>query len=177
MKRKLVRSLSLSLIFLVVSTANIFPSSLHRFHASLTRMDYNSKKQVLEITIQLFIHDLVPVLEKHNKVGIDLEKTAGIDKIILDYLNKNFVLKTKSGETKQLEWVGKELEVDSAYIHAVIPLPEGLEGSSLQNTIFFETFKEQTNRVNVHNDRQSAALIYITGDNSKEISFQQSKEN
>ncbi len=157
-------------------TANIFPVGLHRYHASLTRMDYNSEKKLVEISIQLFTHDLVPVLEKQNRKQIDLEKTKDIDDMLLDYLSRNFILKNKSGEVQKLQWVGKEIEVDTAYIYVEIPMSEGLEGSSMQNTIFFETFAEQTNRVTLRRDTQKTDLLFVGGDNFKEIKFEPSKD-
>jgi Domain of unknown function (DUF6702) len=141
----------------------------HRYHTSLTRIDYNEKEKLVEITIQIFTHDLVPVLEKRAGKEIDLEKTADIDKIILEYLSQNFVLKNKKGEAQKLNWVGKELEVDTAYVYVEIPSAESLEGFSLQNTIFFESFAEQTNLVTARFDGKKADLLFVVGDKSKEI--------
>ena len=73
-------------------------ASAHTFHTSLARMDYDEKEKLVEITIQLFTHDLVPVLEKQTGKTIDLEKTPDIDQIILEYLSRNFVLKNNQGE-------------------------------------------------------------------------------
>jgi hypothetical protein len=146
-----------------------FPVSAHRYHTSLTRMDYNEKEKLVEITIQLFTHDLVPVLEKRTKKSIELEKTPDIDKIILEYLSQNFILKNKKGEAQSLNWVGKELEVDTAYVYVEILLPEGLEGAALQNTIFFESFAEQTNLVTSRFDGKKSDLLFVAGDKFKEI--------
>jgi hypothetical protein len=75
-------------------------------------MDYNAKEKLAEISIQLFTHDLVPALERFTKKNVDLEKTPDLDKTILLYLDANFILKNKKGETKKLVWVGKEQRVD-----------------------------------------------------------------
>ena len=145
------------------------PASAHRYHTSLTRIDYNAKEKLVEITIQLFTHDLVPVLEKRTNKSIDLEKTSDIDKILLEYLDQNFVLKNTKGEAQKLNWVGKEFETDTAYIYVEIPFSETLEGASLQNTIFFESFNEQTNLVNLRFDDKKADLLFVAGDRFKEI--------
>jgi hypothetical protein len=146
------------------------PSSAHRYHTSLTRLDYNEREKLVEITIQLFTHDLVPVLEKRTGKQIDLEKTAEIDKIMLEYLAQNFVLKNNKGEIQKLRWVGKELEVDTAYVYVEIPSTESLEGAMLQNTIFFESFAEQTNLVSARFDGQKVDLLFVAGDKFKDIS-------
>ncbi len=146
-----------------------FSASAHRFHTSLTRIDYNSEQKLFEISIKLFTHDFVPILEKKTGKRIDLEKTPGVDKIIFDYLNENFVLTDKEGETKILKWVGKELDVDSVQIYLETTSTENLENYKLKNTIFFETFPVQTNLVVCRYDGKKADLLFKVGDKIKEI--------
>src|SRR5215210_5332451 len=124
-----------------------FPFSIlpHRFHTSLTRIDYKAEDKNVEITVQLFIQDLENVLEHSAKKRIDIGKTPDIDKIIEKYLEENFVLKNKKDEKLKIRWVGKELNVDTAMIYLEVSSDESIEGFKLQNTIFFESFPEQTN--------------------------------
>jgi len=144
------------------------PVSAHRFHTSLTRIDYNSEQKLFEISIKLFTHDLIPILEKKTGKRIDLEKTFDVDKFILEYLNENFVLTDKEGETKILKWVGKELDVDSVEIYLETSSTENLENYKLKNTIFFETFPVQTNLVVCRYDGKKADLLFKVGDKIKE---------
>lgn len=144
-------------------------NALHRYHTSLTRMDYNEKEKLVEVTIQLFTHDLVPTLERRSKKNIDLEKTPDIDKLIFEYVDKNFVLKDRDNKEKKPVWVGKELEVDTVFVYIEIPLADGLSGAQLQNTIFFESFPEQTNLVALRLDGKKSDLLFVAGDKFKEI--------
>lgn len=155
---------------------SLFTAFAHRYHTSLTRMDYNEKEKLVEISIQIFTHDLVPVLEQQAKKRVDLEKTPEVDKLILDYLNENFVLKNKNGETQALRWVGKELEVDSIWVYVEIPSAESLAGANLQNTLFFESFPEQTNLVIALFGGKKADLMFKVGDKFKEIKENPPKE-
>jgi hypothetical protein len=155
---------------------SLFTASAHRYHTSLTRMDYNEKEKTVEISIQLFTHDLVPVLEQKAKKRIDLEKTPEADKLVLDYLNENFVLKNKNGEALPLRWVGKELEVDAVWVYVEIPTPQNPEGANLQNTILFESFPEQTNLVIARFGGKKADLMFKVGDKFKEIRENPPKE-
>ena len=141
----------------------------HRFHTSLTRIDYNSEQKLFEISIRLFTHDLVPILEEKSGKRIDLEKTPDVDKIIFNYLNENFVLTDMKGETKVLKWVGKEFDVDTVQIYLETPSNENLENYKLKNTIFFESFPEQTNLVICRYDGKKADLMFKVGDKIKEI--------
>jgi hypothetical protein len=143
----------------------------------LTRIDYNAKEKLVEISIQLFTHDLVPALERRAQKRIDLEKTPDIDKIILDFLNENFILNNKQGETKKLVWVGKEFKVDTIFVYVQTASVEDLEGFSLRNTLFFDSFPEQTNLVIARYNDKKANLLFKAGDKFKEIkSSEQSVE-
>ena len=148
----------------------------HRYHTSLTRMDYNEQERLVEISIQLFTHDLVPALEQKAGKRIDLEKTPEVDKLILGYLNENFVLKNKNGESPALKWVGKELQVDAVWVYVEIPATENLAGANLQNTILFESFPEQTNLVIARFGGKKADLMFKVGDKFKEIKENPPKE-
>ena len=139
-------------------------------------MDYNEKEKLVEISIQLFTHDLVPALEQKAKKRVDLEKTPEVDKLILDYLNENFVLKNKNGESLSMKWVGKELEVDAVWVYVEISSAENLSGANLQNTILFESFPEQLNLVIARFDGKKADLAFKVGDKFKEIKENPPKE-
>lgn len=163
--------ISISLSVLFAFTFLLLPCAIgaHRYHTSLTRMDYNAQEKTIETSIQLFTHDLVPVLERKYGRRIDLEKTENVDKLILGYLNENFILKNKNGERAQLKWVGREFDVDQIYIYVEMPFAESLENANLQNTIFFESFAEQTNLVICRFKQKKADLLFKVGDSSKEI--------
>jgi predicted RNA-binding protein len=166
--KKTFQTLIVCILTGLVAT-NVSSFNLHVFHTSLTRIDYNAKQKILEISIQLFTHDLVPLLEKKSGRRIDLEKTPDIDKLIFSYLNENFVLKDDMGETKKIKWVGKELDVDTTRVYVEISTDKSPEGFNLQNTIFFESFPEQTNLVIARFDEKKADLLFKAGDKFKEI--------
>ncbi len=132
-------------------------------------MDYNAKDKQIEISIQLFTHDLVPLLEQRTKKRIDLEKTPNIDKIIFDYLGENFILKDKKADEKKLVWVGKEVQVDTVYVYVQARSEEDLDGFDLRNTLFFESFPEQTNLVIARYNNKKADLLFKPGDKFKKI--------
>ena len=156
--------LTITILLLLVT-----PSSAHTFHTSLTRIDYNEKSKTAEISIQLFSHDLIPALGKLAKKAIDLEKTPDADKLLLQYLSDKFVLQNLKGETQPLKFVGKQLEVDTVYVYVEIQLNESFENYSLQNSLFFESYEEQTNLVTAHIGDKKFDLVFKAGDRFKSI--------
>lgn len=171
MKIKKILTIFFSVIIIASQAAIIFPLGLHTYHTSLTRIKYDEKEKLVEISVQLFTHDLTPTLERRAKKQIDYEKSTDIDKIIFDYLNEKFVLKDKNGSVKKLVWVGKEVEVDTVYVYVETASAEDLESHSLQNTLFFESFPEQTNLVTVRSGEKKADLLFKAGEMFKEIKF------
>ena len=154
---------------LLGSTVIVFPSGFHTFHTSLTRMDYNAKDKNIEISIQLFNHDVKPLLERRLKKRVDLEKTAEVEAEVFKYLEENFIFQNKKGETQKLQWVGKEFNNDMMFVYVEIPFEAEFEGAKLQNTIFFESFAEQTNLVVAHFGEKKIDLLYKSGDKFKDL--------
>ncbi len=155
----------------------VFPAAAHTFHTSLTRIDYDEKEKLAEISMQLFTHDLVSVLEKQSKDSVNLEKTPNIDKLIFNYLSENFVLKDKNDRVKKLNWVGKEVQADTIYVYLEIPLTEDFNGFNLENTIFFESYPEQTNLVIARAGEEKFNLFFKVGDKFKELAAIKAAEN
>ena len=145
------------------------PAEAHTYHTSLTRMDYNAKDKNIEISIQLFIHDVTPMLERRLKKRVDIEKTAEVDTEIFKYLGETFVFQNKKGDAQRLRWVGREFENDVVHVYVEIPFVESLEGTKLQNTIFFESYPEQTNLVIARFGEKKIDLLYKTGDKFKDL--------
>lgn len=169
MKYRNILKTAVIVIFASVLSVNAFSFKAHKYHTSLTRIDYNADEKLVEITIQLFTHDLVSVMEKQTKNSINLDKKGEIDKVLLDYLNLNFVLRQKNSPELQLKWVGKESKVDQTYVFVEIPFEGKIDELELKNSIFFESFREQTNLVIFNNNAQKADLLFKVGDKFKEI--------
>lgn len=151
------------------------PIFAHTYHTSLTRMDYNAEKSLLEITIRVFNHDLRPVLEKVGKRSIDLGSSPGVDDLIRGYFKQNFEIKDKNGLPLEMNWVGKELENDRAFLYFEIPTKEIPEGYSVKNSIFFESFKKQTNLIVLRAEKKKCDLVFVVGDSYKQLSFERTQ--
>jgi hypothetical protein len=158
-------------VLVSVFAMSVSGNAFHTFHTSLTRMDYNEKEKLIEITIQLFTHDLVPVLEKKAGSAIDLEKDADNDNILLDYLDENFILNRNGVSIGKLAWVGKETKVDRVYVYVEIPYEGSFENLELKNSIFFESFPAQTNLVTFHFGDSKADLVFKIKDKFKKFAF------
>ena len=147
----------------------------HKFHESLTQLEYNRQTQSVEISIRLFADDLEAALSKRTGRSVRLDKTPDVEPLTLDYLRHTFELKNGEGESKQLAWVGMEIQVDVVWAFVEVKMPEGMANAELRNRIFFELFRDQVNRVNIRDGEKSAALVFKPGDRFK--SLMRSRDN
>lgn len=143
------------------------PVQAHTFHTSLTRMDYNAEEKSVEITIQVFAHDLETALEKRAGKRVNLEKSKEAGQLILGFLGERFVLKNKSGEAKSLQFVGKEQSADAVWLYLEARMPEGLNGATLENTIFFDLANDQVNLVTCRFEGKKNDLAFKPNDKPK----------
>lgn len=139
----------------------------HKYHTSLTRIEYNEKDKNLEISIRLFVHDVGPMLENRLRKRVDLEKTPEVDSELKKYLSENFLFKRPDGSDLRVDWVGKEFESDTMFVYVECPFEGDPSELSLQNTIFFDMFAEQTNLVVAKFGDQKFDLAFKSGDRVK----------
>ncbi len=158
-------------IVLVFACQIIFAANIkHKYHTSFTRIDYNKQEKLLEISIKVFAHDLLPTLEKRHKKRIDLENTENVDEILKNYLAEKFVVKTQDNQVKPFTWIGKELETEVIMFYIEVPFEGSLEKVEIKNILFFETFAEQVNLVTMHFDEKQSDIVFKVGDKFKKVS-------
>lgn len=153
------------IIGVVLLAANL--SFGHKYHTSLTRIEYNDKDKNLEISIRLFVHDVGPMLENRLRKRVDLEKTPEVDSELQKYLAENLVFKRPGGSDLNVKWVGKEFESDTLFIFVECPFDGDPSELSLQNTVFFDLFAEQANLVVAKFGDRKYDLVFKSGDRVK----------
>lgn len=141
----------------IESPQKFFPSerifvvkNMHDFHTSITEVTYNSSEKAFEVSIRLFSDDLEKVLLKENP-GIKFIGMASDKKDVLlnKYIQKHFGLLNTQAKRKTMNYIGHEIETDAHWLYIEIPFNEKLQGYSFQNDVFFETFPDQTNIINL----------------------------
>lgn len=158
----IIAVLSLTLTFNKAANA-------HRFHSSLTRIDYDSNEKNIKITIQLIAHDVLEVFDEIRQKSLKLESSKEVDDLLKKYLAEHFILQNKSGEKLDFKWVGKEIELERVFIYLEIPSDENIENFKLSNTIFFETYPTQTNIIIAKFNGEKADLLFTKKDGFKKI--------
>jgi hypothetical protein len=126
----------------------------HSLHQSTAEAEYNPTTKKLEVSLTVFINDLETALIRQCEREMRLDKTpaAEFDAQIQAYLAKTFVVTDASGKVAKIEWVGRELDAESAKsgdptvtLFFEIALPDGLAAAKLRHAVFCEMFEDQAN--------------------------------
>jgi hypothetical protein len=155
-----------------------FVTSLHAhsLHQSTAEAEYNPKTKKLEVSLTVFINDLELALVRQCEREMRLDKTpaAEFDTQIQAYLAKTFVVTVAAGKAAKIEWVGRELDADSAKsgdpavtLFFEVPLPQGLDKATLQNLVLCDLFQDQSNLLELRNGAKKKELRFRRADPAK----------
>jgi hypothetical protein len=136
--------------------------AVHPFYISVTEINQNAAEKSLEISCKFFADDFEQVLEKSNKVQLDImsdKEQALIDKYIPLYINKHFSI-TGDGRLLTLRYVGFEREKESVYCYFEVTNLPSVKQLSVSNNLLYDLTPEQINimHVTVGGKRQSSKL-------------------
>lgn len=142
-------------------------ASAHRYHTSVTRVEYNAEDHLVEITVQTFADDIEAALKRNGGGNVRLDSKTS-NQLVLEYLRRAFEIRT--GDRKlELQWIGMELKGHSVWVYLQAKAPSGLSRASIRNNLLFEVFPDQVNIVNVIAEGKRASLVFKRGDPLKEI--------
>ena len=157
----------ISLALLIAVWALPPNASAHRYHTSVTRLEYNAEDRLVEITVQTFADDIEAALKRGGATNVRLDSKAA-NTLVLEYLQKAFEI--RNGETTlELEWIGMELKGYTVWVYLQAKAPNGLVKTSVRNNLLFEVFQDQVNIVNVIGPGKRASLVFKRGDALIEI--------
>tara|TARA_Y100001970_G_scaffold211538_1_gene258263 strand:- start:35 stop:484 length:450 start_codon:yes stop_codon:yes gene_type:complete len=130
----------------------------HQFFISTTDVQFKSKEERAEITIQVFTHDVNLLLENanYNTLHLGTEKESDeIDIFLVNYLSDNFII-----QDYIWKYVGKEVGLDYTIFFLEIEKFSLAPKIAILNSIFMDLSIKQVNIVNFYNGSnvQSASM-------------------
>lgn len=136
---------------LLISLISLFTTVKHDFHTSITNAELNSKTQGLEITMKVFTDDLELTIKNGTGAELDLisnKPHPKADSLIFNYLLDHFAIKSDR-TSKPPIFIGKEMENGITFIYLEIESFSIEKELVVRNTVFFDTFDDQSNIVNI----------------------------
>ena len=125
------------LLLLIVAFSSF---GLHKFYVSIYQINYNKKKQMLEITSRIFIDDLNNVLKiKYAKKTHLTEKYETVEDVNLmkKYLLDNFII-TINGKPQTINYVNKETENNIIVCYFNVKNISKITKISIKNTSYVQ---------------------------------------
>lgn len=126
-----------------------FSMSMHDFHVSIAQVDY--KEEELQCTLRLFTDDLEQRLELDHQVKLNLggaNQHPKADEFIAAFLKENFKIEQGDSSLQQV-YLGIEVEYELVYLYFYYPCPNPPQQLGISNRVFFDSFDDQSNIVNV----------------------------
>ena len=117
----------------------------HDFHVSISQAEWD--KGLIKCTIRVFSDDLENSLQQTYGAEYRLE-SALEDERLASFLLKNFGFKVNNKSLKG-EFIGMEIENDLSFLYLQFPLKEAPSSLEVYNLLFFDSFDDQSNIVNV----------------------------
>lgn len=119
----------------------------HKFYVSIYQINYNQKKQMLEITSRIFIDDMNAVLKQNYKVNTNIsEKKESQNDIELmkKYLLNHFTIKI-NGQPQIINYVNKEIETNVVICYYNVKNISDIKTLEVQNNALFDLNTDQQN--------------------------------
>ena len=160
------KSILYTLLFLSIISLSSF--AMHKFYVSIYQVNFNQKKQMLEITSRIFIDDLNDVLKtKYNqKTHIGEPNEMPQDLVLMKkYVLDNFSVKI-NGQQKTINYLSKELEGNVVICYYNVKEISKIKTLEIQNTTLFDLNSDQQNIIQtiIYSKKQS---LLLTPDNVK----------
>ena len=160
------KSILYTLLFLTIMCLSSF--GVHKFYVSIYQVNFNQKKQMLEITSRIFMDDLNDILKsKYNQKTHIGETNETPDDIVLmkKYILGNFFVKI-NGQQKSINYLSKELEGNVVVCYYNVKEISKIKTFEIQNTALFDFNSDQQNiiQTTLYGKKQS---LLLTPDNVK----------
>ena len=151
--------------------------SRHEFHASVTKMEYNAKEQVFEISMRIFTDDFEKALSAASNSKVNLSEAPGQatdknDPLIAQYVQTHFRFLTPQKQMKPVKYVGREVEADANWLYLEMPFAEPFKGGMLKQDVLIDAFDDQVNMVNIKYQEQKKTFVFRKSQPIQNISLE-----
>ncbi|WP_029035301.1 DUF6702 family protein [Salinimicrobium terrae] len=138
-------------------------SAVHKFYVSATDIEYNEKKNSLQIISHVFTDDMENLLQTRYSDKLTLVKEdehPAADEYIEKYFRSNFGVSV-NGKERTFNYIGKEYDKDQLLVYLEVEDVEPLENISVKNAVLTDLFPEQKNVVKVEYDGTIKSLLLM----------------
>jgi hypothetical protein len=143
----------------------------HPFHTSVSECVYNEKDQVWDLSIRLFQDDFEQVLSDYQSKKFQFQFANQPDALLESYVRKHIGFQVNKKLQTPYRWIGWETQGDAVWIYLEIPSQSDLSGVYFQNSLFCETFADQTNLLHIAKKELKRSYLFQKNQVVQQISW------
>ena len=158
----------ISILLLLLIIPFLIGAGVHKFYASVTKIEYVTSKQSLQIITQIFTDDLEKTLSERfqRKVHLGTKKETEADVALMkDYVLKKLIIFV-NGKKAELSYLGNTYETDQVKLFLEVQNIPRIERIEIENKALFELFEDQQNIIHFKTSKNRRSLI-LEQDNPK----------
>ena len=160
------------LLVLAIITSIAF-TGVHKYYVSITKIEYVSEKQSVQIITRVFIDDFEKLLKERFDDKIIL--ASDLDEIQVDTYIKKYLLSrlkiTINGEEAVINFIGKEYDEDVVQCYLEIENIDNIKSFSVENSVLYDLFSDQKNIVRTHINGKHKSFILIPENDKGMLNF------
>ncbi len=144
----------------------------HKFHVSVSQVEYDEKSRKLELVIRVFADDFENALSGFAKRPVRADQLAASGRageLVMSYLRSALEIRDRGDRPLSLRWTGMEGQTDVWWLYLEARAPAGIDGASMKNRIFCELFDDQVNIVNTKYRGKQVGTLFEHSDDFKPI--------
>lgn len=150
-----------------------FPLLAHKYHASLTQVEWNQQSNSLEVVVRVFADDLELAVSHATNQTWRLDHKR--EKPMWAYLQNKLVFK-RGEKPLVVSPVGMENDVHQVWLYLEIPASGPPSELVLHNRLFIELYNDQVNTVNVTVRGETVSKVFDLNHQSHALKGSQPKQ-
>jgi len=151
----------IKVIFLILMFPLITASSSHKVYVSVTKVEFSSETQSVQLITKIFIDDIEEVLQERYNPSVILgtpAETESDEALLRKYILQKLTLQV-NGSPATLVYVGREYESDMVKAYIEIENISEFKSIEVENQLLFDKFEEQQNIVHVKFGKTRKSLV------------------
>lgn len=149
-------------------------STDHKFYVSITKIEYASEKNSLQVITKIFTDDIENGLRQQYGPSISLgtkKETEKDRKMLKDYILKNLKISV-NGQALTLHYLGQEYETDMVNSYIEVSSLKPFKSLEVENKILFEMYGDQQNIIHLKTPTTRRSLILERDSPSGVLNFE-----
>jgi hypothetical protein len=158
----------ISILLLLIMAPVFIAAGVHKFYASVTKIEYVESEKTLQVITQIFTDDLENTLSERyqRKVHLGTKKETPEDVALMKKYILDKLIISVNGKPATLSFIGNKYETDQVKLFYEITGVGILKSMEIENKVLMGMFEDQQNIIHLKTSKNRRSLI-LERDNPK----------